>query len=167
VGLTVLALGGVGFQVRRDMRATLYRLGLAPLRLAHLPLIAVGVIGLILANAGAEVLQKNWFPSLWASDQRVNELIAGSLNRSDALLLGFSAGVGEELVLRGALQPRLGILATAVLFAVMHVHYSWFGMAIIAVLGLLLGWIRRWNYPTAAIGVHVLYDIAAVLALKG
>jgi hypothetical protein len=166
VGLTVLALGGVGFRVRRDTRGTVDRLGLAPLRAAHLPVIMAGVIGLLLANAAAEGLQRSWFPSLWASDQRVNQMIAADLTRSDALLLGFSAGLGEELVLRGALQPRLGILPTAALFAVLHVQYSWFGIAIIAVLGLILGSIRRWTSTSAAIAVHVLYDILAVLALS-
>jgi hypothetical protein len=166
IGLSLLALGGVGFRVRRTARLAAERLGLAPLRPSHFPVVLLGMAGLFLANVGAEALQKAWFPSLWASDQRVNEMIAGSLSRADALLLGLSAGVGEELVLRGALQPRLGVAPTAALFAVLHVQYSWFGMAIIAVLGLFLGAIRRWTSTTVAIAVHVFYDVAAVLALK-
>ena len=41
-----------------------------------------------------------------------------------ALLVGVGAGLGEETLFRGAVQPRLGIAATSVLFASMHVQYG-------------------------------------------
>jgi len=43
------------------------------------------------------------------------------------LLLGLSAGIGEEITLRGALQPKLGLALTSLLFAALHVQYSWYG----------------------------------------
>jgi membrane protease YdiL (CAAX protease family) len=79
-----------------------------------------------------------------------------------ALLLGVSAGFGEEIAIRGALQPRLGIGLCALLFASAHVQYSWFGMATIALLGVLLGGIRAGTNTTTAIAVHALYDVLAV-----
>jgi hypothetical protein len=162
-GLVLLALGAVGFTVRRDLPATLDRLGLAPLRLPDLTPVLGGVVALIAVNAGAEWIQSTWFHDLWVADQRVNRLIAGSLSRPEILLLGLSAGFGEEIALRGALQPRLGIFRTSVLFALLHVQYSWFGMLIIAALGLLLGWIRQRTSTSVAIVVHALYDVAAVV----
>ena len=78
------------------------------------------------------------------------------------VLLGLSAGVGEEITLRGALQPRLGIVLTSLLFAGLHVQYSWYGIASIFVFGLILGTIRRRSGTTAAIAVHGLYDILAL-----
>ena len=166
VGLVLLALGGVGFLVRRDARATLARLGLEALRPAQLIVVGLGVAALVALNGGAEWFQRIALPDLWAHDQRVNQMIAGALSRPEALLLGLSAGVGEEIALRGALQPRLGVVRTSILFALLHVQYSWFGMAIIALLGLLLGGIRRQTSTTVAITVHALYDVAAVLTLK-
>lgn len=165
-GMVLLALGGVGFLVRRDLRATMERLGLARLQPRHAVAILAGVAAMVVINAGAEWVQRHWFPGLWANDQRVNQMIAGSLTRSETLLLGLSAGFGEEIALRGALQPRLGVFRTSVLFALLHVQYSWFGMAIIALLGLTLGWIRQRSSTSVAIAVHGLYDVAAVLTLN-
>jgi hypothetical protein len=166
MGLVLLGLGAVGFAVRRDFRATLDRLGVAPIRPAQWTVILLGLTALIAVNAVAEWAQSTWFPELWASDQRINRMIVGTLTRPEILLLGLSAGVGEELSLRGALQPRLGVLRTSLFFALLHVQYSWFGMGIIAVLGLFLGWIRRKTSTSVAIVVHSLYDVAAVLTLK-
>ncbi len=165
-GLTLLALGGVGFRVRRGFAATLERLGLRRIEPAHWAVAGLGVLGLVVLNGGAEWLERAWFPALWASDQRVNQLIAGGLSRWDALLLGLSAGVGEEIALRGAMQPRLGVLRTSALFALLHVQYSWFGVVIIVLLGFLLGTIRQRTSTTVAMLVHAAYDTLAVLTLK-
>jgi membrane protease YdiL (CAAX protease family) len=75
-----------------------------------------------------------------------------------------SAGVGEEVTLRGGLQPRLGIPLTALLFAALHVQYSWFGMGLVFALGLALGLIRKHASTTAAIVVHGIYDMLAVFS---
>jgi hypothetical protein len=165
-GLVLLAFGGVGFTVRRTWAETTERLGLLRLQPRHAVVIVTGVACMLLINAGAEWIQRTWFPALWAGDQKVNQMIAGNLTRSETLLLGLSAGFGEEIALRGALQPKLGIFRTSVLFALLHVQYSWFGMAIIAVLGLLLGWIRQRSSTSVAIAVHTLYDVLAVVTLK-
>jgi len=165
-GLCLLALGGVGFLVRRDLRSTLERLGLRPLRPSHLAVIAIGVPALFALNSGAEQLQRTYLPALWESDQRVNQMLVSGLGRGETLLLGLSAGIGEEIALRGALQPLLGLLPTSALFAALHVQYSWLGMAVILVLGLLLGWIRQRTSTTTAIAVHALYDIVAVVTAK-
>jgi membrane protease YdiL (CAAX protease family) len=80
-------------------------------------------------------------------------------------VLGLSAGIGEELTMRGALQPRLGLAATALLFASLHVQYSWFGITVIFLLGLVLGLLRKHTNTSVAMAVHALYDMAAVLSI--
>ncbi len=166
MGLGLLALGGAGFLVRRDLGSTLERLGLRPLRPTHLAVVVLGVAALFALNSGAESLQRTYFHSQWESDQRVDRMLVSGLGRGETLLLGLSAGIGEEVALRGALQPRLGLVPTSVLFAALHVQYSWLGMAVILLLGLLLGWIRQRTSTTAAIAVHALYDILAVVTTK-
>ena len=86
--------------------------------------------------------------------------------RVETLLLGVSAGVGEELAMRGALQPRFGLIGTSLLFAVLHVQYSPIGILTIAALGMLLGLIRKRTSTSTAIAVHVLYDIVAALGIQ-
>lgn len=167
IGLSMIALAGVGFQVRRTARETIERLGLRVPRPAHYGVVALGIAALFLLNVGIEGAQRLWFPDLWEQDQRINRLLAGGLGLGGGLLLGISAGVGEELAIRGALQPRLGLVFTSLVFAVLHVHYSWIGMATIFLLGLVLGLIRQRTSTTVAILVHTLYDILAVLTMGG
>jgi hypothetical protein len=162
VGYVLLALAAVGFLVRRDLRATLDRLGLKPLRLMHLAVIGLGVGALLLLNNGADWVQMHAFPELWKRDREFNESLAGSLTHVQAILLGLSAGIGEEITMRGALQPRLGLILTSALFAALHIQYSWFGMLVIFVLGAILGIIRQRTSTTVAMAVHGIYDILAV-----
>lgn len=167
LGEIAIALAGVGWLVRRRWPATLERLGMGAVRLPHLGTIVLGLVGAIAINAGMEALQRNALPELWRQDQEVTRLIAGEMTIATALLLGLSAGLGEEIALRGALQPRLGVVLTAIFFACGHVQYSWFGMTTIALLGILLGLVRKRTNTTVAIVVHMLYDVFAVLGSQG
>ena len=167
VGLVVLALGGIGFLVRRGVRASLERLGLRVPKPSHAMVVVVGVAALYLLNLGVEAIQHTFFPALWQHDDRINRLLAGGLGVGGMVMLGLSAGVGEELAMRGALQPRLGLIFTAVVFASLHVHYSWIGMGTILVLGIVLGVIRDRTSTTVAILVHSAYDFLAVVANGG
>jgi membrane protease YdiL (CAAX protease family) len=65
---------------------------------------------------------------------------------------------------RGALQPRLGLLLSSLLFAALHVQYTWFGMGTVALLGMLLGYLRQRTNTTTAIAVHAAYDVIAALS---
>ena len=120
VGFVILALGSTGFLIQRDLRQTLRRLGLGPVRLEHLGIAGIGVYGLFVVNSFAEWMQHSYFPRMYDEDQRINALIAGQLTGPQALLLGLSAGIGEEISMRGALQPKLGLVLTSLLFAGLH-----------------------------------------------
>ena len=163
LGYVLLALAAVGFLVRRNLRATLDRLGIKTLTLRDAGIIVLGVLGLLLLNHGADWFQQRALPELWKRDQAFNEALAGGLSGAQAVLLGMSAGIGEEITMRGALQPRLGLVLTALLFASLHIQYSWYGMAVIFLLGIGLGLIRQRTSTTAAMAVHVIYDIVAIL----
>lgn len=166
VGYIVLAFASIGFMVRRDGRGALERLGLTALGPAGWLTVIAGVVALWLFNLGSEALEKNVFPALWASDQAFTAGLAGVMGPGLMLLLSLSAGIGEEVTLRGALQPKLGIALTSLLFAALHVQYSWYGMLSILVFGLLLGVIRKRSSTTAAILVHTLYNLLAVASAK-
>ncbi len=164
VGMVVLALASVGFRLRRDFPATLERLGLAPLRASDLLWIAGGLAGLVALNGGLDAVQQRFFPALAASDTAITKAIVAHFGPAQMLMLGLSAGVGEELTMRGALQPRLGIGLTSLLFASLHVQYSWFGMGTILLLGILLGLLRQRTSTTVAIAVHAIYDVISAFA---
>jgi len=165
IGYLLLALASVGWLLRRDGRATLARLGVTVPTLRHLLVAVLAVVGLFAFNGGADWLQRTFFNDLWLRDQRMNEAIGSNLGVAGTIVLGVSAGIGEEITLRGALQPRLGLWWTSLLFASLHVQYSWFGMLAILALGLILGTIRQRTSTTVAMIAHGLYDIAAVMTM--
>ena len=166
VGYLILAFASVGLWLRRDFRETLDRLGLKPIAKSHIAIVAIGVMGFYGLNAAADWIQQAFFHDLWESDHRINQAIAAGMGPGRVLLFGLSAGVGEEITMRGALQPKLGLVMTSLLFASLHVQYSWFGMIVVFLLGLLLGTIRLRTSTTAAIAVHMVYDMIAVFSIQ-
>lgn len=165
VGYVLLAFAAVGWLLGRDTPAALARLGIRPLTLRHAIVIVVGTAALFAMNGGADLVQRRWFHDLWLEDQRVNQAIVASLLPWEMLVLGLSAGIGEEITLRGALQPRLGLFWTSLLFAGLHVQYSWFGIGVILLIGIFLGIVRNRSNTTVAMGIHTLYDIVAVVSI--
>jgi membrane protease YdiL (CAAX protease family) len=166
VGEVLFALAAVRLWVGRDLRAVAGRLGLGPLGPRNLAVAALGLAAVMGVNAGMEWLELHQFPALWAADQEMGRMIAGKITIGTALVLGVSAGVGEELLVRGALQPRIGLLWASLLFAAGHVQYTWFGMITIVLLGLTLGVVKTRANTSTAIVVHVLYDIIAALGAR-
>jgi hypothetical protein len=82
------------------------------------------------------------------------------------------APVGEELAFRGFLYRGLArpgweiqaIVIIALLWALLHIQYDWFGMAQVFAAGLMLGWFR-WasGSTTLTIMMHVLINAEAML----
>ena len=74
--------------------------------------------------------------------------------------LALAAGICEETLFRGALQPRLGILLTSILFASVHTQYGLsFDVIGVFVLSCGLGLLRRFANTTTSIVCHVSYDL--------
>lgn len=166
VGEVALAAAAVGLWLARDTRVARERLGLTAMSARHWIVAVVG-LGLVIAvNSGMEWLERTRFPALWEADQAMGRLIAGELTVAASILLGVSAGVGEELLVRGALQPRAGLFWASVLFSAGHVQYTWFGMLTILLLGIALGIVRSRANTTTAIVVHAVYDIFAAISAQ-
>jgi uncharacterized protein len=81
-----------------------------------------------------------------------------------ALLIGLGAGIGEETLFRGAVQPRLGIVLTSVLWAALHVQYGPSVILVyIFVFSLALGFLRNRINTTATFITHTSYNFLTVL----
>ena len=84
-----------------------------------------------------------------------------------ALVLGLSAGIGEEAIFRGALQPRLGIVLTSLAFALLHggqygLNFTIVGLFLVSI---VLGVTRAKVNTTAAMIAHALFNALQILAL--
>ncbi len=164
----LLALLGVGFLVRRRGRALAQRLGLERPQPLHwfigLGWIAVLVVVQVLVGLFWMLLNPEQAELL----ESVNTMLLAEFDTVwEWLILAIAAGVGEELLFRGALQPVFGLPLTSVVFALIHVQYGLTPFTLLVVLiALILGLIRRFYSTTIAIFVHVGYDfVLGLMAL--
>jgi membrane protease YdiL (CAAX protease family) len=96
----------------------------------------------------------------------MDRLFGRSFGIGGALAAALSAGLGEELVWRGLIQPRYGLVPAAVGFTALHAfQYGPDGLAVVLVAGLLLGVLRHWSNTTVAVVVHTGYDLWQLLAV--
>jgi membrane protease YdiL (CAAX protease family) len=165
VPMVLFALVGVGLFIRRDAGNALDRLGLHRPTWKHLVL-AMGTIVLLTGiNYGINLMWEALDPDSYNLLNEVTEHLFGNLTTiAGALVLGLSAGISEELLFRGAVQPRLGILLATVLFAVGHLQYGLtVAMLQIFAIGLILGLVRKWTNTTTSIIIHAGYNMLIVL----
>ncbi len=167
IGLTVVGLTGIGLWTRRSWQEAITRLGIARLSRRTL-LVSAVFIGLFMA------LDFTWMKAWRFLDPEGVEavsrvsgaLFTRMLNLPGALSIGITAAISEEIVYRGALQPRFGLLLTAALFAVSHVQYGLSPAVVeIFVIGLVLGLIRRRYDLTTCILIHFGYNTLNLLLL--
>ena len=162
-----LAIFAVGYGVQRNFAASLRRLGFVWPTLRQIGLGVVVAVALVFAvtylDKGIGLL---WEAMGWprTDSEAFSKLIAFAFTPLGAIVLGVSAGLGEELGVRGVLQPRLGILLSNLLFASLHaLQYGWDGVLVVFLLGAVFGVLRnRTNTTTSAIA-HGLYDFLLVM----
>jgi len=118
-----------------------------------------------LAGAALVVLLSWEFTRRTASGQLLAKTLAslvGSLTLRECLLLALASGIGEEAFFRGALQPRVGLIAASLLFGAAHfiprrrlVAWSAFSLAAGFLLGGLFAWTGNLLAPiTAHVGIN-------------
>lgn len=157
------ALFGVGWLARRKLGQALRRLGVVCPTIRQL---GIGLAaGLLLAPAALalEALASCLGVSADPHVSRLTESLLGPLFHSlpGVLTLGLAAAIGEETIFRGALQPRFGLPATALLFALLHSNYGLsLSTVIVLLLGIALGLLRQRANTTTAMVAHATYNIS-------
>ncbi|WP_343346651.1 CPBP family intramembrane glutamic endopeptidase [Sphingomicrobium sp. XHP0239] len=127
---------------------------------------------------GAILLSRSLLPAVWRDlDALVRKIYAESglpLTWPAILLLGTAAGIGEEILFRGALQGWLAqdwpiiaaVALPSVLFALLH-PYSLAYVAYAFVIGCLLGLLYVVTGSLLAVVIaHGFYDVLALAKLK-
>jgi membrane protease YdiL (CAAX protease family) len=160
----VIGFLGVGLFVRRDFRQSLRRLGLVRPTWGQLALGLAAAGALYLASDGLERLGMLLTPGLSRQLAQNTESLFGHLTDPlSALTVGLAAGIGEEILFRGALQPRLGIVSTAVLFGVVHLNYGVsFSLLSVVMVAVVLSLLRRYANTSTTIVTHATLDVIAL-----
>lgn len=162
VGLAVLAAAGVGIFTRRDLRQAAARLSLVVPTWWQVVL-ALAVAGAMYAFAEATAaLSQVWTPDIYRQVNTNVAQIFGSLvsNPFGIAALAVLPALGEEILFRGALQPRLGLIATALLFTASHSEYG-LSLDIVSVLvaAFGLGLLRKFTNTTTSAISHAAYNL--------
>lgn len=126
--------------------------------------LAVGVLmGLAIAGAAWAIISHRGMAAV--KRRYVGMLLPWIGSRSDRVLVSISAGVGEELFFRGAMQYWLGIPITAVLFVAVHgyldprdMRISVYGVFMTASM-VLVGWVADHQGLIAPMVAHTVIDI--------
>jgi uncharacterized protein len=103
------------------------------------------------------------------SNELAPHLVDGA-KRRDLILVSIFSGVGEEAFFRGALQPEIGLVASSLLFGVLHVgpdrrYLIWTLWAVAA--GFLFGLLYLWTGGILTpVTAHVMHNGATLLLWK-
>lgn len=157
-----LAVLGVGWLTRRDWVAVKRRLGLHwPRRVDWLAGVATAIsLHLFVALAMAlwqAVAEPSAFESQVSGARGLFEALSSSLLLGG--LLAMVAGMSEEILFRGALQPVFGTLISSLLFVGLHSLVAFTpAAAMLLVVSLGFGLLRARVSTTAAIIAHAAYN---------
>jgi membrane protease YdiL (CAAX protease family) len=157
----IISIIGVGFPVRRSFAQALNRLGLYWPGWKWILGSAVVAVILVVFGTAFDQLMLKLTPQQSQDIQQASDQLLKNVNGYvPAVVLALAAGIGEEILFRGALMPRIGNPLSALLFAALHAQYA-ISLATleIFILGLVLGWLRRRAGTTGAIIAHSGYDM--------
>ncbi|HEY4025590.1 MAG TPA: CPBP family intramembrane glutamic endopeptidase, partial [Candidatus Dormibacteraeota bacterium] len=118
---------------------------------------------------GVDALAHHLTPATADKVQAANQRLFGQLGDPVGIAtIALSAGICEEALFRGAMQPRLGILLTAIVFAAVHTQYGLsLDTAAVFILAGGLGLIRRFTNTTTSATCHVVYNTLVGIGVAG
>ncbi|HWK81262.1 MAG TPA: CPBP family intramembrane glutamic endopeptidase, partial [Thermomicrobiales bacterium] len=165
VAFVVIAYLCVGYRVWRSFPEATARLGITKPSLRTVGIAAAAVIPAFVISMIGSALTVAFQPGYADSlRETVDQMTTGVQNPVGAIVLGFTTGVGEEVLFRGAIQPRFGIVLASLTWTLLHAQY---GLSFVLVglfgIGILLGFIRKYMGTTAAMITHGLYNVIVVL----
>lgn len=169
VPLLILAAAGVGLWTRRELRPSTARLGFVKPAWWHVAL-ALAAAGVFFAIGQAgDSLSHVLTPSIAQQVDRTSDHVFGQLGDPAGILtLALLPAICEEALFRGALQPRFGIVVTAVLFTAIHAEYGLsLDLPTIFVIAVGLGFIRKYLNTTASAACHAAYNLLVSIGLPG
>jgi membrane protease YdiL (CAAX protease family) len=157
----------VGYGIRRNFGQTLARLGLVWPTLRQIGIgIGVALVLVVAMNLLDLAINQIWqaFGWLRTDAEAFSELLAFALTPFGAIVIGVTAGLGEEVGVRGVLQPRLGILLSNLFFTSLHAfQYSWDALLVVFLLGFAFGFLRKYTNTSTAAIAHGVYNFLVIM----
>ncbi|WP_040208310.1 CPBP family intramembrane glutamic endopeptidase [Neobacillus jeddahensis] len=99
-----------------------------------------------------DVALMNWLPSSYYDDGGLNERIFKNRNGFHILVIALFVAFSEELLFRGIIQTKVGLIMASIIFAVIHYRY-------------LFNWFLFMNIVLLSFFIGVIYDLTENLAV--
>ena len=173
--LFIFSFIGIGFGTRRSLKQCINRLDLGAPKILY---IIFGLIGIIIINF--IVWELPIYLTELISPQLKETVITTVVNESanvesvvqtmkeaipslyEIIVMVVVVGISEELLFRGALQPRFGNLYTSLLFSALHFQYlSVLTFVNVFLISYLFGIIKNKTNTSTTILIHIIYDFIA------
>ena len=160
-----LAFIATGYKIDRTLPDVLRRLSVhRPTAVGLLAAIGAVVVGFVISGLG-NILTEATNEAYARDIQRSLDIMTtSSPSFVAAPLIGLSGGVGEELLFRGAIQAKYGIVLSSLIFAMLHSQY---GLSFVTLatflLGCTFGLLAKRFGVTHAIVAHTIYNMIAVM----
>jgi membrane protease YdiL (CAAX protease family) len=154
----------VGYRIYRTGDEATKRLGLTVPSLKIVAISVAMVIPAFIISMIGSALTVAFQPDVVDNlNDTMDQMTTGLDNPIGALLIGLTAGIGEEVLFRGAIQPRFGIVIAALFWTALHVQYdiSFMMLGLFGV-GVLFGLQRKYFGTTSAVITHAAYNILVV-----
>ncbi|TVR72491.1 MAG: CPBP family intramembrane metalloprotease [Sphaerobacteraceae bacterium] len=163
--LVAIAFFAVGGAINRDFSSVRDRLGLHMPTMRQVVISVALVVPLLIISAIGAVLTDLFQPGFTDEiDDIVGEVTADLINVQGAILIGLSAGIGEEVLFRGAMQPTFGIVITSLVFMLIHVQYGFsFILLSLFATSVVFGIQRIKMNTTCCIITHATYNFVVVM----
>jgi len=133
--------------------------------------IIVGLFVGTISALGAIAMMR--LPFLAEANMQYSQLLQNlKLTTSEKVYISICAGIGEEFLFRGVIQPLLGVFLTAFLFVALHGYLrltdwriSIYGLYMIAVV-VVFGFLTIYLGLAAAAVAHIAVDVILLIGLK-
>ncbi|HEX9100145.1 MAG TPA: CPBP family intramembrane glutamic endopeptidase [Candidatus Dormibacteraeota bacterium] len=165
----IIAFAGIGLGTRRNAIQSADRLGVVKPAWWQITF-ALAAAGAFFAFAqGVVSLSQTLTPQVAHNIDVTTQHLFGGLNNPVGIAsIALLPAVCEEVLFRGALQPRLGLVVTALLFTSIHTQYSIsFDTLAVFLLALGLGLIRKYTNTTTSSVCHATYNILVSIGISG
>ena len=160
LGLIILSFCGCGIFVARRFPEVLTRLGIVKPTPAHIVIGVVAIFATMGYDAFCSLFTHNMQGGIANKLTMYNNGTFGTAGAGPAFFLALAtalcAGIGEETLIRGALQPVFGTLLAGFLHGVLHGQFNHAPILIVqvAVWSTMMGILRRYTNTTTTIITH-------------
>jgi len=138
------------------------------IHIGDIELVTIGIpagVAVVILDIG---LMK-WLPPSYYDDGGLNERIFKNRNVVHILVIAFFVAFSEELLFRGIIQTKVGLILASIIFAIIHYRYlfNWFLFLNIVLLSFFIGIVYEWTGNLAiTIMMHFVIDFLLGIYIK-